>query len=442
MTVTRIAKNPDLHFLQLVPNQEFDYPYILDNKGRFDWEANSYLIDYSGSNLTYGVRPQPSTIVAHSRSLSIFLSYIENVPSLTTLAFTDEDFYNFVEHLKERNIDNGTIKTHCRKAIDYLFYLQKKHTNVNLITDKTGKNHYQVHVIKKSFNVGGQNKIFYDHKSFEGLVKISEEVDYIRDDEFIDWLDAINHTKEHPNPSDIIKLRWESLAYLLDASGARISELKDLTRSMFKSVYSPFTDADEEIDVGPFPVRKGKSKGKFRTIPISNGVIQLVISYINSIETEWPEMTHDKLFVNVDNGKPLTSEYLKNYTLSVIKNSKYADKLKHVNNHSFRHRFITLRIARKISEYAHNTSFTNLLPVAMAAVRKLTLHASPSTMSTYVHLAQEYNNRYKLRNEHAQINTLVKTEIKKLKLIKQQFESNQISEVMALKSMLEVIDSI
>lgn len=443
MTDTRIAKNPDLHFLQLTPDQDFDYPYILDKNGKFDWEANLYLVDYSGSNLTYGIRPQPSTIVAHSRSISILLSFIEDKSSLTLFSFKDEHFYEFVKYLESRKIDNGTIKIHCRKAIDYFLYLQEKYTDLNLITDKSSSDKkYQIHVTKKSFNAGGKIKEYYDHKSFDGLIKVTEEIDYIRDDEFIDWLDAINHTKIHPTPSKIIKLRWESISYLLDATGSRISELVKFTRSMFKSAYSPLADADGEVDISSIPVNKGKNKGGFRTIPISNGVIQLVMSYIDTIEAEWPDMHHDQLFVNAENGKPLTGGYLKNYSLSVIKNSKYSVRLKHVNNHSFRHRFITLNIARKIKEYASNSPFTNLLSVAMNAVRKLTLHASASSMSTYVHLAQDYNNRYRLKNEHAQISTLVKTELKKLKRIQKQFESGNISEKNAFESMMKVVSSI
>lgn len=443
MTETRIAKNPDLHFLKVTPSHNFEHPYILDQNGSFDWEANLYLVHFSGSNSVYGIKPVPSTVVAHARSISILLSYIEEQPSLSLFNFNDENFFGFVKYLQERRIDNGTVKTHCRKAIDYFLYLQKKDPNLRLITDKSStKERFQIHVTKKYCNAGEKIKDYYDHKSFEGLVKITEEVDYIRDDEFIDWLDAINCTTEHPNPSQVIKKRWDVLSYLLDATGARISELADFTRSMFKEAYSPLKDANEEVEIGSIPVKKGKYKGSFRRVSISNGVLQLVVSYINLIETEWPEMGHDKLFVNSKNGRPLTGSYLKNYSLSVIKNSSYAKRLKHVNNHSFRHRFITLNVARSIQEHSSITPSTNMLPIAMKAVRKLTLHASDSTMSTYVHLAQDYNNKYRLKNEHAKISTLIKTELKKLKRIQKQFESGRISEKLALEEILKVIDTI
>tara|TARA_Y100000588_G_C14111112_1_gene863054 strand:+ start:46 stop:282 length:237 start_codon:yes stop_codon:yes gene_type:complete len=78
----------------------------------------------------------------------------------------------------------------------------------------------------------------------------------------------------------------------------------------------------------------------------------------------------------------------------------------------------------------------------MHAVRKLTLHASASSMETYVHLAQEYNNKYRLKNEHAQVNSIVKTELKKLKRLQKQLESGQINESFALERMVSIIKEI
>ena len=443
MTEIRIAKSPDLNFLKVLPNEPFNYPYFLNSNGHFDWEANLYLLEYSGGNLTYGVRPVPSTIIAHAQSISILLNFIEKTHGLSLLDFKNANFFDYVSDLKKRNIDNSTIKTHCRKAIDYFLYLQKKYTNIMLITEKrNNKKQYQINVIKKTSYAGGKANPYYDHKSFEDLTVIKEEVDYIRDEEFLDWLDAINHTAEHPTARKIIKLRWEAITYLLDATGSRISELKDITRSMIKAAYNPLEDLDDEVNIPYIPVKKGKYKGQFRTIPVSNGTIQLLLGYINEIETVWPEMDHDKLFVNMKNGKPLSGNYLKNYTLSVIKKSKYAERLRHVNNHSFRHRYITLNVAKKIREHCAIGPVTNLLPLALSAVRKLTLHASVDTMNTYVHLAQDYNNRYRLKNEHAKVSSLLKTELKKLKQIKKQFESGKMLEKVAFEAMLEIINEL
>jgi site-specific recombinase XerD len=440
MSEVRIAHSPDLSFLLLQPSEAYTHPYLLDSTGRFDWDANAYLVQYGGGKLTYGVRPLSSNIVDKARSLSIFLTFVEEILNIDKLKLSDGHFFTFVKYIQKRNIDNGTIKTHCRNALNYLFYIQTKNESVNLITDKAHKNaRHQIHVTKRFHNAGGKVQAYYDHKSFEHLVKITEEIDYIRDDEFIDWLDAINHTKEHPSPSKILKLRWGAISYLLEATGPRISELAKITRSSIKDIYNPLADGNDNSELSCIPINKGKNKGKFRKVPISNATIQFLMAYITTIEHQWPNMDHDNLFINIKNGQPLKPNYLKNYTLSVIKNSLYAQSLKHVNNHSFRHRFITLKIAQIIKELASNTPFTNLYSLAMHAVRKLTLHASPSSMATYVHLAQEYNNKYRLNNEHAQISSLVKIELKKLKRLQKQLESGQINESLTLKSILTII---
>ncbi|MCO7251442.1 site-specific integrase [Pseudoalteromonas sp. Ps84H-4] len=443
MSKARIAHNPDLSFLMVHPEHSYDHPYLLDSGGRFDWDANTYLVEYGGGRLCYGAKPQPSDIVKEARSLAIFLTFIEDVLKINKLNLCDDHLFTYVKHIKKRNVDNGTIKTHCRTAIDYIFYLQAKNKHVNLITDKANEQeNYQIHVTKKFYSGGGKVTPYFDHKSFEHLVKVKEDIDYIRDDEFIDWLDAINHTTEHPSPDKLLKLRWQAISYLLDATGSRISELAKITRSSIKDIYNPFADGNDTSELKCIPINKGKNKGKFRKIHMSNGTIQLLMEYIKTIEREWPNMEHDNLFVNVDDGQPLKPSYIKNYTLSVIKNSIYGNSLKNVNNHSFRHRFITLNVAQKIKELSPSSPFPNLYSLAMHAVRKLTLHASASSMETYVHLAQEYNNKYRLKNEHAQVNSIVKTELKKLKRLQKQLESGQINESFALERMVSIIKEI
>ena len=128
--------------------------------------------------------------------------------------------------------------------------------------------------------------------------------------------------------------------------------------------------------------------------------------------------------------------------MSVIKKSKYEVRLRHVNNHSFRHRYITLNVAKKVKEHGSAGPITNVLPLALSAVRKLTLHASPETMNTYVHLAQDYNNRYRLKNEHAMLSSLLKIDLKKLKRIKKQYESGKVTEQIAFSNMLEIINNL
>jgi hypothetical protein len=101
-------------------------------------------------------------------------------------------------------------------------------------------------------------------------------------------------------------------------------------------------------------------------------------------------MDHDQLFVNVENGNQLAASYFKKYSEKVIKQSIYKDELAGITNHSFRHRFVTLNIVKNLNMYKDVGNYTNILAIAMKAVRKLTMHASDDTLSEYVHLALEY----------------------------------------------------
>jgi pimeloyl-ACP methyl ester carboxylesterase len=75
----------------------------------------------------------------------------------------------------------------------------------------------------------------------------------------------------------------------------------------------------------------------------------------------FPDMEHDALFVDSVTGKPLKSTYLKNYAKKVINGSKYCEALNHLTNHSFRHRFITLNIAKSIKKISAQGSFSSIL---------------------------------------------------------------------------------
>ena len=118
MSEVRIARSPDISFLLVQPSEAYSYPYLLDSKGGFDWDANKYLVEYGGGTLTYGVKPLPSNIVDKARSLAIFLTFVEDILNIDRLTLSDEHLFMFVKYVKKRNVDNGTVKTHCRNALN------------------------------------------------------------------------------------------------------------------------------------------------------------------------------------------------------------------------------------------------------------------------------------------------------------------------------------
>ncbi|WP_166370286.1 site-specific integrase [Psychromonas sp. SA13A] len=392
------AKKADLSLIEITcPIIDSEYPFITNKDGSFDWLANEFMMEYSGGVNIYGIKPVCSTIVAKSRSLTRFLNYIESKAETPILLTKIEDttIFNYVKYLqKYYPNDEATIKKHVRSALQYLIFVQEKHKELFLITseEKSDKK-YQVHIKFVKYSTPTYINEYIEHDSIKYLGTYDADVEMVSDDQLFHWLDAIHCTKEHPNPSEGIILRWEAITYLLDATGSRINELYDISRESIKSIYSPLKDADEYTKLENIPILKGKYKGKCRAVEIPNATIQILMSYINFIEEEFPEMKHDKLFVNIKNGKPLKRNYLKNYTANVVNKSKYSVLLKNISNHSFRHRFITLNVAEKLVQIAKLGIMTNMLSVAMNATRKLTMHASNDTLSTYVQLATEYNSK-------------------------------------------------
>ena len=157
----------------------------------------------------------------------------------------------------------------------------------------------------------------------------------------------------------------------------------------------------------------------------------------------FPDISHDAIFVDSRNGEALKATYLKNYAKKVINESKYCRDLRHVTNHSFRHRFITLTIAKSIKKLAKSGSFHNILTVAANACRKITMHASTDTLSRYIHLAHEINQTSSNQSiEENQVSTQVKIRVKHMLKVADDLNSTKIGEKEALDSLLTTLSEL
>ncbi|OCP84876.1 site-specific integrase, partial [Vibrio parahaemolyticus] len=253
---------------------------------------------------------------------------------------------------------------------------------------------------------------------------------------------AINCTDFHPVVNDFLSSRWETFTTLLEITGSRISEVHEITRTMIKNAAAFLFEKGNKPIIKNIPIRKGKYKGKTRSVPVSYEDIQIILIHINLIEGKFPNMKHDGILVNSINGNQLKPSYLKNYAKKVINGSKYRDQLRHLSNHSFRHRFITIHVAKAIKKLSNSGSFSNILSIAADACRKITMHASASTLSHYIHFADDINN---VSYKHLQLPKKL-LEVKYVGRIRKQISkaqllrSNTIRESDALKSFLSTLD--
>lgn len=439
MTVV-ISKNPDLRFLlpvRGVMRRDVSLPVVIDPTGAFDWGANAYLTEYGGGPEQYGRRPLASSVTKLAYGLSLFCDFLFQ-EGLSAYDVTDSTLFSFVENLKTRSIRDETIISHVRVALRYLLFLQRFNPDIQLIAEACEmRGLHQVHFLRRRFHKNGRYIESINHRCLDGLVVLSVEVEFIRDHELEWWFDAVHQSTYHPQPTDFLVNRWLALGTLLDLSGSRISEAQEITRTMIKSAYKPNADPDAKAVIREVPVLKGKYKGRTRNVEASQECLQIVYAHVIEIERRFPSTDHDAIFVNADTGAALSGAYLKNYARKVINGSIYKSKLAHVCNHSFRHRFITLAVARELRALSSEGSFSNILEVAVTAVRKLTLHASNATLATYVHFAIELNRSNDLLN----LPTPARLKIRSLKALAKSYREQGDESTFTAKA-LEVLDSL
>lgn len=438
-----IAKNPDLTFLVTSKQREraddCPLPLILKGNGAFDWHANSFLTMYGGGSETYNVRPLAKSTQKKAYSLNLFIDFLER-NSINLIDIDDSTLYQYSDFLKNRDVLDDTVIKHGRTALEYIKHLNKNNPQWNLsTTEKDPKRKFNVHYEIRKYKNSGFEKEYLHHDSLNGLIYIASEAEYIHDHELIMWFESISCTNYHPTPDNFLISRWEAFTTLLEITGSRISEVHTITRTMIKKASDSILLTKKNPIIREIPVRKGKYKGKTRNVETTNEDIQVILKYIYLIEDMFPEMDHDAIFVDSNTGSQLKPSYLKNYARKVINRSTYCDALKHLSNHSFRHRFITLNIAKAIKKISSQVSFTGILSVASNACRKTTMHASDATLSHYVHLATDYNNKNN-QSDIDNISTQTRIRVKKMLSIADMFRSKEISDIEALDSLLSTID--
>jgi integrase len=445
MSKVIIAKQPNLTFLATSRRTEqknnCPLPIIFNSSGCFDWDANSYITDYSGGSQTYNIKPLAGTSVKRAYSLNLFCSFLED-KSTKLYEINNSSLYKFIDSLKERGINDDTIISHGRVALDYINHISKIYPEFCLSTCENDPiKKYKVHYTNKTFKIMGREYKYLHHRSFDGLIHISAEAEYVHDYEYIQWMDAIHCTTYHPRLDEYIISRWQALSTLLEITGSRISEIHKITKTMIINSAKNILDSDNKKIIRNIPITKGKYKGKTRNVKTTSEDIQIVLMYLKLTEKKYPNIKHDYIFVDLHSGEPLKASYLKNYTKKVINGSKYCRKLRHLTNHSFRHRFITLNIAKAIKKMSASGSFSNILSVASTACRKLTMHASNSSMANYVHLASEYIEESD-QSDFSEFSSHIRSRISKMILITKSLQSKAINDKEALDSLVYTVNEL
>ncbi|MEW8347784.1 MAG: site-specific integrase [Candidatus Thiodiazotropha taylori] len=443
-----IADQPNLGSIltssRLSEKSRCELPMIIAKGGMFDWNANAFLTHAGGGPSVYNIKPLAGTIVKKAYNLNLFCSYLEN-ENIDIYDVNDSTLYEYVDHLKDRGIFDETIIKHVRIALEYLVYLSKQQPEVMLAVaiseEDTGG--YKVHYQNMKMIKGGIEIPYLTHHCLEGLIHIDTDVDFIRDHELEMWLDAINCSTFHPEVDDFLLSRWQAFTTLLDITGSRITEVHQITRSMIKLAASNLLGNNKQPVIRDIPIVKGKYKGKKREVKTTQDDIQILLWHIEMLENMFPDISHDAIFVDSRNGAALKATYLKNYAKKVINGSKYCRDLRHITNHSFRHRFITLNIAKSITKLSESGNFHNILTVAANACRKITMHASNDTLSRYIHLANDVNDSSSNKSvEEYHVSNQIKVRVKRMLKVADSLNSEEIGKNEALDLLLTTLSEL
>jgi len=447
MSKVFIADQPNLGTIltsgRIAERSKCQLPLIIQEGGSFDWNANAFLSHVGGGPSVYNIKPLATTVVKKAYNLNLFCSFLE-LENINIYDVNDSTLYQFVEHLKDRGVFDDTITKHVRLAIEYIVYISDRQPEVMLAScDKDDTGNYKVHYTRKTIKKGHIEIPYFTHHCLDGLIHISTDVDFIRDYDLEMWLDAINYTTFHPVVDDFLLSRWQAFTTLLDITGSRITEVHQITRSMIKEAAKYLLSRNKQPIIRNIPVIKGKFKGKNREVKTTQDDIQILLWHIEMVENMFPDINHDAIFVDSRNGAALRASYLKNYAKKVINGSKYCRELRHVTNHSFRHRFITITVAKSIKKLAESGSFHNILTVAANACRKITMHASTDTLSSYIHLAQEINQPSSNQSdEENQISTQIKVRVKHMIKVADALNSTEIGKKEALDCLLTTLSEL
>lgn len=445
MSTVVIADQPNLGSIltssRIADRSRCELPMIIAEGGMFDWNANAFLTHVGGGPSVYNIKPLATTVVKKAYNLNLFCSFLEN-ESTNVYDVNDSTLYKYVDHLKDRGIFDDTIINNVRIALGYIVYLSKRQPEAMLATSgEKDTGGYKVHYQNKKITRGSIEIPYLTHHCLEGLIHINTDVDFIRDYELEMWLDAINCTTYHPKVDEFLISRWQAFTTLLDVTGSRITEVHQITRSMIKLAATGLLSSNKQPIIRNIPIVKGKYKNKKREVRTTQEDIQVLLWHIEMVENMFPDIIHDAIFVDSRNGAALKATYLKNYAKKVINESKYCRDLKHIKNHSFRHRFITLNIAKSIKKLSKSGSFHNILTVAANACRKITMHASNDTLSRYVHLANEVNEPDLGQND-GETPTQIKVRIKHMLKVVDSLKSAEIGEKEALGSLLTTLSEL
>lgn len=379
------AENPDLSLLfNHGATNTTPLNLIFSASGAFQWELNSFLTKVGGGANSYGARPSYATVSGYVTVLNVFQRFLDSRHK-TLLEVDDDLLYAFKNDLQRHGkANNSTIIRTIRRVLAALEHTQNENPFHNLLTVDFTPGEFQVHATEEYYTRRGVR--YLSHACIHDLRPTPlKSVSFIRSSQIDAWHEAINHYTQDP----YVRKRWYIFSLLLEYTGSRISEVLEIPASAMISAYESLPIKTKEGRIEGVPVLKGKYKGAFRTALIPRAELQEIYKFIKNNHKLFPAAEiHDRIFINSKTGLPLARSTFNSYYSKVLDTNNRNVNLLGISHHNFRHRYFTILIAKHIANQPTNSA-GNRLDIAMGVGIKDSLHASKSTLATYVHLAED-----------------------------------------------------
>ncbi|HCE4734498.1 TPA: site-specific integrase [Vibrio parahaemolyticus] len=376
---------------KLVLNKPKDIQYFTWNNHVPCYEANMYVHKRMLAKVASSTLKQEAGLITH------LIRFVEKQPSISSFSqLTDAMFTLFVQNLQnERKPTGELVRTNNRvidiaeRCLDFLKFVQEFHDLTNFIgSDKANS----ITTIEKSYKIriegqkGYKEGIKISHASIPSKDAIKSRHPVSSDDALKLW----TYLKSQPVGRDK-RTRDKAMYVTMEHLGARITEFHMITLS----------DYEEAKRTGKIKVHtlKRRDDKSTRHIPVHQMVLDYIAPYIKIRKRvmKKKKVKHDLLFINLNNGLPLSSNTWGTYLNEWKKVIGIEGEL---HAHLWRHAFITNQLKDMIlthNEINNKDDFRKHLLHTKAFKQQLqqwTGHTMLSSLDTYIDLVFEEINGY------------------------------------------------
>lgn len=411
---------------KLVLNKPKDIQFFTWSNHVPCYEANMYVHKRLLDNVANSTLKQEAGLIIH------LIRFVEDQPSISSFSqLTDALFRLFVQNLQTQREPLGELKRSnnrvidiAERCLDFLKFVQVFHDLTNFIgSDKANA----IQTVEKPYKIKIEGQ-----KGYKEGIKTSHSC--------IPSKDAIK--SRHPVSSDDALKLWEYLIsqpvgrdkrtrdktmyVTMEQLGARITEFHMITLS----------DYEEAKRTGNIKVHtlKRRDDKTTRYIPVPEIVLDYISKYVKVRKRvmKKKKAKHDMLFINLNNGLPLSSDtwgtYLNEWKRVIgIEGELHA--------HLWRHAFITDKLKDMIlthNEINNKDDFRKHLLNTKAFKQQLqqwTGHKMLSSLDTYIDLVFEAINGYTETYNAVSLKNSVALMKRQLSDIRSMYQSKELTRV-------------